>query len=359
MVAGSTAALTLLSAMAVAVLLLPLRRPPPPPPPPPSVVSPRVRLREGRRLAYREWGVLPMEKASHRVVVLHGFDDSKHFALPVSPELVEEMGVYFVSFDRAGYGESDPHPARTVQSDAMDVEEFADRLGLGPRFYLVGASLGSYPVWACIKHFPHRVAGAALVAPLVNFWWASLPAEMARAAYEKREASDQRAMWIARYAPWLLHGYMTQNLVTPSAALARHPNVFSPQDLQILATLSQNPNPPENKARLQGVHESLHRDMMVAFGDWGFDPLTDLAEPCSGEEGGAAAATAVHLWHGREDRLFPVELLRHVAARLPWIRYHECADCGHLFVHNQTWSDAILRDLLARPGQPQPSPGEL
>ncbi|CAA6668508.1 unnamed protein product [Spirodela intermedia] len=324
-----------------------------------------------------------MEKASHRVVVLHGFDDSKHFALPVSPE----MGVYFVSFDRAGYGESDPHPARTVQSDAMDVEEFADRLGLGPRFYLVGASLGSYPVWACIKHFPHRhlslslslslslcavraqlisllftlrggvcrVAGAALVAPLVNFWWASLPAEMARAAYEKREASDQRAMWIARYAPWLLHGYMTQNLVTPSAALARHPNVFSPR------TCRSSPRSPKTLThpRLQGVHESLHRDMMVAFGDWGFDPLTDLAEPCSGEEGGAAAATAVHLWHGREDRLFPVELLRHVAARLPWIRYHECADCGHLFVHNQTWSDAILRDLLARPGQPQPSPGEL
>lgn len=89
------------------------------------------------------------------------------------------------------------------------------------------------------------MAGAALVAPLVNFWWASLPAEMARAAYEKREASDRRAMWIARHAPWLLYAYMTQNLVTPSAALARHPNVFSPQDLQILAALSQNPNPPE------------------------------------------------------------------------------------------------------------------
>lgn len=101
----------------------------------------------------------------------------------------------------------------------------------------------------------------------------------------------------------------------------------------------------------------MHRDMMVAFGDWGFDPLTDLAGPFSGE--GGAAAAAVHLWHGREDRLFPVELLRHVAARLPWIRYHECPDCGHLFVHNRTWSDAILRDLLARPGQPHPSPGGL
>lgn len=69
---------------------------------------------------------------------------------------MEELGVYFVSFDRAGYGESDPNPGRTVRSEAMDIQELADKLGLGDRFYVIGASMGGYPAWSCVKHIPHR-----------------------------------------------------------------------------------------------------------------------------------------------------------------------------------------------------------
>lgn len=71
-------------------------------------------------------------------------------------ELVEELGIYFVSFDRAGYGESDPHPGRTVKSVAIDIQELADQLGLGERFYVIGVSVGGYAAWSCIKHIPHR-----------------------------------------------------------------------------------------------------------------------------------------------------------------------------------------------------------
>ena len=41
--------------------------------------------------------------------------------------------MYIVSFDRPGYGESDPDPNRTVKSLALDVEELADKLGMGAR----------------------------------------------------------------------------------------------------------------------------------------------------------------------------------------------------------------------------------
>ena len=33
-----------------------------------------------------------------------------------------ELGVYMVGFDRAGYGESDPNPARSVRSVALDMD---------------------------------------------------------------------------------------------------------------------------------------------------------------------------------------------------------------------------------------------
>jgi pimeloyl-ACP methyl ester carboxylesterase len=70
--------------------------------------------------------------------------------------LLEELGVYIVSFDRPGYGESDPDPKRSVKSLALDVEELADKLELGSKFYVIGFSMGGQAVWGCLKFIPHR-----------------------------------------------------------------------------------------------------------------------------------------------------------------------------------------------------------
>ncbi|KAK2996290.1 hypothetical protein RJ639_025850, partial [Escallonia herrerae] len=103
----------------------------------PHVTSPRVKLNDGRHLAYKESGI-PKEEAKHKIIVVHGFDSSKDLNLPVSQELIDELRIYFLSFDRAGYGESDPHPLRTVKSEAFDIEELADKLQIGPKFYVIG-----------------------------------------------------------------------------------------------------------------------------------------------------------------------------------------------------------------------------
>lgn len=71
-------------------------------------------------------------------------------------KIAEEMGVYIVSFDRPGYGESDPDPKRTVKSLALDIEELADQLGLGSKFYVIGFSMGGEYIWSCLKYIPHR-----------------------------------------------------------------------------------------------------------------------------------------------------------------------------------------------------------
>ena len=47
-------------------------------------------------------------------------------------DVAEKLGVYIVSFDRPGYGESDPDPIQTLKSLTLDIEELADKLGLGP-----------------------------------------------------------------------------------------------------------------------------------------------------------------------------------------------------------------------------------
>lgn len=77
--------------------------------------------------------------------------------------IVESKGIYFVSFDRPGYGESDPHPNRTAKSLALDIEELGDQLGLGPKFYVIGYSMGGQVAWNCLKYIPHRCVSFRLI----------------------------------------------------------------------------------------------------------------------------------------------------------------------------------------------------
>lgn len=89
----------------------------------------------------------------------------------------------------------------------------------------------------------------------------------------------------------------------------------------------------------QGVYESIHRDLLMAFGTWGFDPM-ELENPFLNNEG------SVHIWHGDEDGFVPVALQRYIAQRLPWIHYHEIPGAGHLFPVVPGMSDAIVKSLL-------------
>lgn len=62
-------------------------RPPPPAilgaPGGPPISSPRIRLKDGRHLAYREEGVR-RENARFRIVFFHGFSSTKESGFPVS-----------------------------------------------------------------------------------------------------------------------------------------------------------------------------------------------------------------------------------------------------------------------------------
>lgn len=57
---------------------------------------------------------------------------------------MEELGIYILLFDRAGYGESDPNPKRSLKSEASDIEELADQLQLGAKFYVISVLVGAY-----------------------------------------------------------------------------------------------------------------------------------------------------------------------------------------------------------------------
>lgn len=95
----------------------------------------------------------------------------------------------------------------------------------------------------------------------------------------------------------------------------------------------------KGQIRQQGEYESLHRDLIIGFGNWEFDP-TEIMDPFPNNEG------SVHIWQGDEDVLAPAILQRHIAQQLPWINYNELKGAGHMFPFAEGMSDAILKALV-------------
>lgn len=317
-------------------------RPPPPnlcgSPHGPPITATRVKLRDGRHLAYKEYGV-PKEMAKYKIIYSHPFGSGRHDSSILTSEIAEELGVYLVIFDRPGYGESDPDPNRSEKSIPFDVEELADQLGLGSKFYVIGYSMGGQLVWGCLKYIPHRLAGATLIAPVINYWWPGFPKNLSKESYHEQLLQDQWAVRVAHYAPWLTYWWNTQKWFPKSSVISGKAKL-SNQDIELLTKqIAGKPHRKENVTQ-QGEFESLHRDMMVGFGHWGFDPM-DIEKPNFINEGGS-----VHMWHGDEDGIVPASLQRYIAKRLPWIQYHEVSGGGHMFPLVDGMTEAIFKALL-------------
>ncbi|KFK41876.1 hypothetical protein AALP_AA2G182700 [Arabis alpina] len=319
-------------------------------PPPPKlcgspggspIIAQRLKLRDGRNLAYKEHG-LPREKANHKIVFIHGSDSCRHdavFATLLSPDLVDELSVYMVSFDKPGYGESDPDPNRTPKSLVLDIEELANQLSLGSKFYVLGYSMGGQATWGCVKYIPHRLAGVTLVSPVVNYWWKNLPLNVSTEGFNLQPKRDQWAVRVAHYAPWLIYWWNTQKWFPGSSVANRDHSILSKPDKDIISKLGSLRKPHIAEVRQQGIHESINRDMIVGFGSWEFDPL-ELENPFLNGEG------YVHLWQGTEDMLVPVTMQRYIASKLPWLHYHEVSGSGHFLHFTKGLVDDIVKTLL-------------
>ncbi|CAN0916766.1 hypothetical protein LINGRAHAP2_LOCUS29889 [Linum grandiflorum] len=230
-------------------------------------------------------------------------------------ELIEELGICFLVYDRAGYGESDPNPTRSVKSEALDIEELADQLELGS-----------------------KLEGAALIVPVVNYKWTSLPRSLIKDDYRRRLV--QLTYWFSYYAPGLLHWWVTQKWLPSSSVLERNRMFFNPHDIEVLKKIPGFPMlSKQDKLAEREVFDTLRHDFMVGFGDWEFDP-TELQNRSPSNE------SNVHIWQGYEDRVVPFQLNRFISGKLPWIQYHEVPEGGHLIVHYSGLGEAVLKSLL-------------
>lgn len=118
----------------------------------------------------------------------------------------------------------------------------------------------------------YRLAGAALVVPIINYWWPSFPAELSKQAFNRLIVPEQRTLWIAHNIPSLLYLWMTQRWFPSSAAAMHHPEIFSKHDMEVLQKMMAMPRTIEvnHSLRYKCTHyltelEKLSLNIRVSF----------------------------------------------------------------------------------------------
>lgn len=289
-----------------------------------------VALADGRRLAYEVWG----DPGGWPVFLLHGTPGSRLAARPDEVTL-GRLGVRLVTYDRPGYGLSDPQPGRRVAFAARDVAALADELGL-ERFSVAGGSGGGPHALACAALLPDRVVrAAALVSPAPygphGPKWFTGMAELN--VYEFRAALRGRDALSSALAP-------------EAAKIRKDPRVFidalaadlAPSERQSVAVggrLREMMIANFNEALRTSIDGWLD-DALAFVAPWGFRP--------------AAISVPVRLWCGADDTLVPAEHARRLRDEIPDATLEVRQDVGHFGAYEAL--PGILQSLTPWAGRP-------
>ncbi len=136
-----------------------------------------VTLRDGRSLAYAEWG----DPLGRPVFLFHGQPGSRLLCPDV--DATESAGVRLITVDRPGYGRSDPQLERSLLSWADDYAELHVRIGLPP-CPIVGWSGGGPYALACAVRASALVNSVGLAA-------STGPLDAVPGAWEELTAQEQ------------------------------------------------------------------------------------------------------------------------------------------------------------------------
>lgn len=276
-----------------------------------------VRLRDGRALAYAEWG----DPSGTPLMFFHGTPGSR--LLCPDERLSAERGVRLVTVDRPGYGRSDPQPSRTLAGWPADVLQLADALGLG-RFGVAGWSGGGPHALACAAQLPERVERVGVVSGRADAF--ALPGGLEELGQEDRRLvelgradADSFREQIEDSGAWLLErradpkSFYTVDRPEADQRVALRPDVAE----QAVVWL------PE--AARRGL-DGYAWDWLALRLPWGFDPADVQAE--------------AHVWHGRLDAQIPVSHAEHVAGRVPHAQLTIWPDEGHWAIFDR-WAEIL------------------
>jgi pimeloyl-ACP methyl ester carboxylesterase len=279
----------------------------------------RVRTADGRRLAYRDSG----DPGATPIVSHHGTPGSRLDRHPDAAAIIAELGVRMITYDRPGYGESDPQPGRRVVDAAADVAAIADHLGLG-RFAVVGTSGGGPHALACSARLGDRISRVGVVvgaAPSDDPDFDFL-AGMDQLNLDEFAAARESEEALAAF----LGPFVDEARRDPDALLDEIVSHLPAADQEVFRRPKQRAVARESMAESvrQGSRGWVDDDRAFASG-WGF-PLSE-------------AVCETRLWQGELDVLVPQTHCAYLGGRLPNARFELVPGAGHALADH--WREIV------------------
>ena len=241
-------------------------------------VDESITLRDGRALAYAEWG----DQAGRPVVLFHGGGNSRLLCPDVAATRM--AGVRLITIDRPGYGRSDPRSDFTLLDWVDDYAEFGELVGLPPCPIVAWSNGGPYAL-ACAARIPDRVPAiglAASPAPLdeVPSTWPQRSPEVRDLIKRLRKDRASTVEDVTRRFAWRA----TDPVRRPKDLPRDHPDNAVFEDPAILATFSRG----QWEGARQGVTGYVD-DWIASAMPWGFSV--------------AAIGCQAHIWWGDKDMI--------------------------------------------------------
>jgi pimeloyl-ACP methyl ester carboxylesterase len=270
-----------------------------------------IKLRDGRRLAYAEYG----RPGGQPVIHCHGAPSSRvEGNLILDEATVAALGLRVIIPDRPGMGRSDFQTGRQIVDWPADVLELAAALGID-RFAVLGESGGAPYAAACGARIADRVRAVGLVGGVAPFDVPGL--------FKLMSPALKLTFWLARRAPPVVRGLLSVNLRGLRGADQRRTARIAAQFPEPDRSLLQRPDVRDRfiacfrEACREGPRGPAW-DMKLIARPWGFDLAT--------------VRVPVLLWHGERDGNAPVAHGRYLAGAIPGCRATFYPDEAHLSV---------------------------
>ncbi|KAL6644870.1 hypothetical protein ACP70R_016478 [Stipagrostis hirtigluma subsp. patula] len=307
----------------------------------------RIQLPDGRHLAYEEQGV-SADRARFSLIAPHSFLSSRLAGIPgISGSLLEEFGARLVTYDLPGFGESDPHPGRNLNSSALDMLHLADALGIPDKFWVVGYSGGGIHAWSALRYIPDRVAGAAMFAPMANPYDSKMTKEERRKTWDSWSTKRRLMHILARRFPSVLpliyyRSFLSGKQGEPESWLSLS---LGKKDKTLLEGPTFKAFWEKNVAESvrQGDAQPFVEEAVLQVSDWGFS-LSDIQMQKKEDRGffefikslfnqveqeWVGFLGPIHIWQGMDDRVVSPSVTEFVRRVVPGATVHKLLDEGH------------------------------
>ena len=226
----------------------------------------------------------------------------------------EKKGIRLIGYDRPGYGGSTADPGYTVASGAVNVRAIAEALG-HDRIGIWGISGGGPYALACAALLPDLAVAVAAVASIAPYgiedfdYFAGMGesnVESFKLFFSDPEESRRD----------LREGREEILAATPEQFAEILKDLLSPADAEVLTGELARWLIETNKVAVSPGDQGWWDDGAAHLTSWEFD-LRDIRVP-------------VKIWHGRQDRMVPVQHGEWLAANVPGAAADISDRDGHL-----------------------------